>query len=61
MEGNGTLSGSGIHPHGTMAEIIAVPNYGYSFQEWKGAGVMNPLSSVTYVQIDRDRTLKAVF
>ena len=61
MEGNGTLSGSGIHPHGTMAEIIAVPNYGYSFQEWKGAGVMNPLSSETYVQIDRDRTLKAIF
>ena len=60
-EGGGSLNGAGTYFHGSEVEIIATPENGYSFTKWVGTGVMNPLSEKTFIQVDQNRSLQAIF
>jgi hypothetical protein len=61
-EQGGTVSGAGLHPGGTTAEVVAHPSLYFQFSHWAGdvpAGdeSVNPL----YMLVDGDKTLTASF
>jgi len=62
FSGNGgTTSGSGTFEYGTLAQITATPNTGYSFQAWDGEGITNPTEQNTTILIHANRTATATF
>ena len=60
-EGGGSLEGTGTYSHGSEVEIIATPEEGYSFTKWVGTGVKNPLAQKTFIQVDQNQSLQAIF
>jgi len=58
----GSVSGSGIYPWGSRVPISAKPNPGRTFLRWEGTGRLeNPNSASTFVIIDDDTNLTAIF
>ena len=51
----GSIEGEGIFSYGSNPTIRAIPENGYSFVEWIGEGLENPLSSVTTVSMFEER------
>ena len=58
---NGSVSGGGEYPYGTLVEITATPNEGYSFNQWNGSTTTNQLSATTTIQLVEDANLSALF
>ena len=57
----GSIEGEGIFSYGSNPTIRAIPENGYSFVEWIGEGLENPLSSVTTVSMFEEREISARF
>ncbi len=59
---NGTVSGSGFYPIGSVVQITAKPFPGHAFVSWGGTAIIgNRNAASTTVTIDEDRTLIANF
>ena len=62
LAGNGgTVSGSGTFEYGTLAQITATPNTGYSFHAWDGEGIADSTEQNTTVLIQTNRSISATF
>ncbi len=64
IEGNGSVipeAGSHDYDLGEEVEIEAIPDTGWSFSYWEGDEVSDSQSPVTTIQMDGDKTVKAVF
>ena len=67
--GKGTVSGSGIYPYGSDANISATPDLGYQFSHWENfdsnsnptTGLDNNLSSSATLTVQGGHALVAVF
>ncbi len=67
--GKGTVSGSGVYPHGSVANISAIADTGYQFSHWLNydsfsnptTGLDNNLSSSTTLTVQGGHALVAVF
>ena len=57
----GTVSGNGNFSHGSLAEINATPDVGYSFSGWTGEGIGDPNAASTTVEMSQNRTISAIF
>jgi uncharacterized repeat protein (TIGR02543 family) len=57
----GTATGSTSLPHGSLAPISASTSPGYSFSGWTGAGINNSLSPSTFVTMNQDQNVTALF
>ena len=57
----GSVIGSGTYPFGEMVTITATPQTGYSFLQWNGGGLTNPLESTTTIKITEDANISAEF
>jgi uncharacterized repeat protein (TIGR02543 family) len=57
----GSVLGEGNFPHGTLANISATPDTGYSFIGWTGDGVADPNAQNTSVDMTQSRTINASF
>ena len=57
----GSVIGSGTYPFGEMVTISATPQTGYSFLQWNGGGLTNPLESTTTIKITEDANISAEF
>ena len=57
----GTASGDNNSTHGSLASILALPSYGYSFAGWIGESISEPSSSSTTVSMTEARTVTASF
>ena len=53
----GTVDGGGDYPEGTMIELSANPNTGYSFDHWDDGETLNPRT----VEVTGDSTYTAIF
>ena len=56
-EEGGTVSGEGEYPEGTVIELSAYPNTGYSFERWDDGETLNPRT----VEVTGDATYTAIF
>ena len=62
VAGNGgSVSGEGNFSHGTLANISATPDTGYSFSGWEGDGVADTNSPNTTVEMTELRIVSASF
>lgn len=57
----GTLNGDGIFGFEEKAPIVAFPSEGYTFVNWSGSGIEEPYRQSTFVSMDKDRNISAVF
>ena len=57
----GTVSGGGSYGYGTIANITATPNTGYTFSGWSGVGVTDTGAASTTVSMTADRSVSASF
>ena len=57
----GETSGSGTYEHGTIVQINASPEMGFRFVEWVGEGINNNFSPSTFVKVEDDKNLTALF
>jgi hypothetical protein len=57
----GSVSGAGSFTFGSTPSITASPLEGYSFTSWTGTGVNNSLSPSTFVTMNQDQNVSALF
>ncbi len=57
----GSASGSGSFSHGSSATINANPDTGFIFKEWIGDGIIDPTAPSTFITMDQDRNISAIF
>ena len=57
----GTVSGEGSYSHGSLVNISATPDSGYSFQSWSGSGISDPHAPSTTVLLTSDLNVSALF
>ena len=57
IQGSGTVTGGGIYSYGSIVELCAIPNYGYSFLEWADGETDNP----RIITVSQDMTYSAKF
>ncbi len=63
FSGKGTVTpeeGSYSHPEGTVIDLVAAPDPGWTFSRWNG-DVANAYEAATTVEVDRNKTVVAVF
>lgn len=61
---DGTVTGSGYYPHGTVVTIQANGNPGHPFIQWQGAAVASGASTATAqttIYMDDDKQITAIF
>ena len=59
LGGSGT--GSGTYDFGTEVSISAIPENGYHFKSWHGAGIDNPLLETVSILMDQDLNISLSF
>ena len=57
----GTVSGTGSYPHGTLVQIEATAETGYSFDGWTGEGISDPDAPLTSILMNSDQNISAGF
>jgi hypothetical protein len=57
----GSVSGAGSFTFGSTPSITASPLEGYSFTSWIGTGINNSLSPSTFVTMNQDQNVTALF
>lgn len=57
----GSVSGAGSFTFGSTPSITAYPLEGYSFTSWTGTGINNSLSPSTFVTMNQDQNVTALF
>ena len=57
----GSVNGSGTYPFGTKAFISATPNEGFSFSQWSGKNIENPLDQNTTITISENGFVFGIF
>ena len=57
----GEVKGSGIYSFGSVVEISAIPQPGYSFINWSGANLAFPDSSNSSITLTEDTNITARF
>ena len=60
-ESGGSVSGSGSFPHGSLVNVSATPNSGYSFVQWVGAGISDSTAPNTTLIMNSDQSITAQF
>ncbi len=61
-EDSGFVEGGGDFPVGTRTPINAVPNEGFTFEQWEGPGVEDPFAESTHVTVrSTEHDLYAIF
>lgn len=57
----GSSTGGGTYPFGSEVSIAAIPEEGYHFAGWSGAGLANPLLAENVVELVSDSNLSVFF
>ena len=57
----GVALGAGNYPYGTVVNLSAIPQTGYKFIRWNGAGITNLYDSSTTLKIDTNVTIEPIF
>ena len=57
----GSVIGSGSFPHGSLVNVSATPNAGYSFIQWVGAGISDSTAPNSTLIMNSDQTISAQF
>ena len=60
-ESGGSVTGSGSFPHGSLVNVSATPNSGYSFVQWVGAGISDSTAPNTTLIMNSDQSITAQF
>ncbi len=61
-EDSGFVEGGGDFPVGTRTPVNAVPNEGFTFEQWEGPGVDDPFAESTHVTVrSAEHDLYAIF
>ena len=57
----GSVTGSGSFSHGSLVNVSATPNAGYSFIQWLGAGISDSTAPNSTLIMNSDQTISAQF
>jgi uncharacterized repeat protein (TIGR02543 family) len=57
----GTTTGAGKYKYGTDVNITALPNIGFTFSGWTGKNVDNPGNASTFITLNQDTNITAIF
>ena len=60
-ESGGSVTGGGSFPHGSLVNVSATPNSGYSFVQWVGAGISDSTAPNTTLIMNSDQSITAQF
>ncbi|MDC3284766.1 PQQ-binding-like beta-propeller repeat protein [Opitutales bacterium] len=60
-ESGGSVTGSGSFPHGSLVNVSATTNSGYSFVQWVGAGISDSTAPSSTLIMNSDQTITAQF
>ena len=60
-ESGGSVSGGGSFPYGSLVNVSATPNSGYSFVQWVGAGISDSTAPNTTLIMNSDQSITAQF
>ena len=60
-ESGGSVTGGGSFPHGSLVNVSATPNSGYSFVQWVGAGISDSTAPSSTLIMNSDQTITAQF
>ena len=60
-ESGGSVTGGGSFPHGSLVNVSATPNSGYSFVQWVGAGISDSTAPNTTLIMNSDQLITAQF
>ena len=55
------MNGAGTYPFGTKAFISATPDEGFSFSQWSGKNIENPLDQNTTITISENGFVFGIF